>query len=168
MNESLRQQIAQLIRDAFSITPYPGDNQISGDDPFDGLSVQEAFRGKHWRDVSLELLLNHHDKLPFMSDEAYRFYLPAYLLGILFHFEELDGYSFPHQLFRTLAPPGIGTDAFLRKVNIFAPQEMEAIYQFLNIYTELFPDESWSYIPDEGAKLTEATNFWEYVRQRFR
>jgi hypothetical protein len=161
MDEDLRQRVAQKIIDAFSATPYPGDNNIGGDDPFDGVSVEEAFRGKHWRNISLKLLLLHHDKLPFFSPQGFRFYLPAYLLGVLFHFEDLDGYFVPSRIINVLTPPHQYPHMFLGTAKQFSTQEKDAIHSFLYHFKALFPDESWSYLPSEGQNLDEAIEFWE-------
>jgi len=163
MDENLRQTVAQNIMVAFSDTPYPGDNNIGGDDPFDGVIVAEAFRGKHWRDITLELLLSHHDKLPFLSKHGYHFYLPAYLLGVLFHFEELDMYGTSSQLISTLVPPSEYGGWFLERLKLFTPQQRSAIYNFLHNYKALFPEESWSYDSDEETNLVNGIEFWKNV-----
>lgn len=82
-----REQLKSKIREAFAATEYPGDwclrGSNEGDEPF---RVEEEFRGKtDWRSIAPEFL----DRAPsglgsalsFLSEEAFRFYLPAYLLA---------------------------------------------------------------------------------------
>jgi hypothetical protein len=163
MDETLRDKIAQEIRAAFSSTPYSGDDNIGGDDPFDGVLVEQDFKGKHWRDITLEILLKHHNKLPFLSPQGYRYYLPAYLLGVLYHFEDVDLDVLPSKLIRTLSP-NHHQARFLEVTKQFTVEESAAIYSFLSHYKELFPEESWSYLDNEGQELDEAIEYWKYAQ----
>ncbi|MDD2806419.1 MAG: hypothetical protein PHV33_12770 [Elusimicrobiales bacterium] len=83
MTDLLKSKIAQ----AFSDVEYPGDwclkGSMEGDEPY---RVEKEFKGKtDWRVLDPEFL----DRAPgglgsalsFFSDEAFRFYLPAYLLA---------------------------------------------------------------------------------------
>jgi hypothetical protein len=162
MNDSLRDKIAQQIRESFSSTPYPGDHNIAGDDPFDGVLVEEAFRGKHWHDITLELLLKHHSKLPFVSPAAYRFYLPAYILGVLYHFEDLDLMDAPYLLLTTLTPSyPTSLPRFLEVAKHFTPEERAAIHSFLSNCKELFPEERWGYLFNQEEELNAAIEYWK-------
>jgi hypothetical protein len=42
-----------------------------------------VFRGRHWGDVRLVDLARYSATLSFLTPEAYRFYLPAYLLAVI-------------------------------------------------------------------------------------
>ena len=84
-----RADLEEQIRTAFSTVPPPPvwclSNSREGDEP---LQVEEAFRDKRdWRALSPEFLDSAPDglasALSFFSDEALRFYLPAYLLADL-------------------------------------------------------------------------------------
>lgn len=77
------------IRKAFSRVRYPGDDQLrgvgEGDEPF---CVERDFRGKReWQTLSPQFLDQSPDGLAsalrFLSNEAFRFYLPAYLIADL-------------------------------------------------------------------------------------
>jgi hypothetical protein len=83
--------VKALIEDAFASGVYPGDwcltNSREGTEP---RLLEEDFRGKtDWRTVDPAFLDQAPDgfgtALNFFSDEAFRFYLPAYLLA------DLDG-----------------------------------------------------------------------------
>lgn len=93
---SLPNEANPLVREihrAFANVKYPGDGAIVYDNSGRHLEcnqVAEAFRGKHWSEVTPEILLYHNQAHFFFSPEAYRFYLPAYLIGIVAHYNEID------------------------------------------------------------------------------
>jgi len=94
-NEAVKSQ----IRDAFRRTRYPGDNWL----PYDEEGTANALRGKSWQDViDAELLFSIRDCVFFLSCEAFRYYLPGFLIAILDYHAELD--IFPEWLVRSLAP----------------------------------------------------------------
>lgn len=81
--------LSERIEAAFSEVEHPGDDQLVestiGDEP---AAVREAFRGEtDWRAVSPELLDGAPDgwasPLAFLSDDAFVFYLPAFLMADL-------------------------------------------------------------------------------------
>jgi catechol 2,3-dioxygenase-like lactoylglutathione lyase family enzyme len=92
-----RAALEEQIKTAFSTVPPPPvwclSNSQEGDEP---LQVEQAFRDKRdWRALSPEFLDSAPDglasALSFFSDEAFRFYLPAYLLADLGgHLHQVD------------------------------------------------------------------------------
>lgn len=81
--EALKDQ----IRSAFAAVQYPGDRQLrgsnEGDEPFE---VERDFLGRRdWRTLDAEFLDSApgglSSALSFFSHEAFRFYLPAYLIA---------------------------------------------------------------------------------------
>ena len=81
------EELKRQIREAFSGAKYPGDENLigssMGDEPF---RVQDAFLGKdRWQSLEPEFIDRAPDglgsALSFLSHEAFRFYLPAYLLA---------------------------------------------------------------------------------------
>jgi len=81
--------IKAMIRDAFASVTYPGDlclrGSSDGEEPY---LLEREFAGKtDWRTLDAAFLDNAPDgfatALSFFSDEAMRFYLPAYLLADL-------------------------------------------------------------------------------------
>jgi hypothetical protein len=45
--------------------------------------VEHDFRGKRWPEVDLDTLRYHYDSLPLLSPEAFRYYLPSFILGAI-------------------------------------------------------------------------------------
>lgn len=91
-DEAVVAQIAGAWHDA----EYPGDGNLSGDPRIccgEYGYVAEFFRGKHWRDVTLESLKEYEGPAnacyAFMSGAALRFYLPSLMLIAIE--EPLDG-----------------------------------------------------------------------------
>ena len=87
----LSESVKAQIREAFADVPYPGDgsliNSNEGDEPF---RVENDFRGERdWRALDPEFIDQSPgglaSALSFFSHEAFRFYLPAYLIA------DLDG-----------------------------------------------------------------------------
>jgi hypothetical protein len=84
-----RERVVGLIREAFSGIEYPGDwclrGSNEGEEPF---LLEQEFKGKaDWRTLDPAFLdqapAGFGTALSFFSDEAFRFYLPAYLIADL-------------------------------------------------------------------------------------
>jgi hypothetical protein len=126
------------VREAFDATPYPGNERLvvdqSGNDP-EGTAIASAFRGKEWEDVSVEMLRSHADALPLFTPAAFRYYLPAYMIGAIDHFYDL-GVALDGVLFN-LRPPeersGWEWDFFCARSQQFEETEREAIRSFLEL-----------------------------------
>jgi hypothetical protein len=82
-----KESIKDQIRTAFAIVEYPGDwclrGSNEGDEP---LRVERDFKGKsNWRSVDPTFIDQAPDGLAsamsFFSDEAFHFYLPAYMIA---------------------------------------------------------------------------------------
>jgi hypothetical protein len=100
------EELRHLIEDAFAETEYPGDHALVYDTSGYHLECNEiaaAFRGRHWRELSLDTLLYHHAALFFFTPEAYLYYLPAYLLASALLYHEAD--VIPGTLVFSLTPP---------------------------------------------------------------
>ena len=80
-----KEEVIEMIRQAFAATPYPGDAFLQGS--FDGSEPGEEvapFIGKSdWSKVESTLLDQRYSALSFFSEAAFRFFLPAYLIADL-------------------------------------------------------------------------------------
>jgi hypothetical protein len=81
------EKLKAQIRDAFAEVEYPGDRCLrgsnEGDEPF---LLEKEFKGKSdWRILDAGFIdqapSGFGSALSFFSDEAFRFYLPAYLIA---------------------------------------------------------------------------------------
>jgi hypothetical protein len=58
------------------------------------VEIQQAFAGKHWSELSQETLIRENYALAFLTPEAFRFYLPAYLSNVVREFDKSDALRF--------------------------------------------------------------------------
>ncbi len=85
MRELRDQEVLDAIVSAWADAEYPGDDRLAARPSCCGeyADVAEFFRGRHWRDVTLETLREYAGPAnachAFMSDEALRFYLPSFM-----------------------------------------------------------------------------------------
>lgn len=154
--------VRDQIRDAFRVAAYPGDSNIVYDLRYpDCREIAAAFKGKHWGDVPLELLLGSHESLSFFTDEAFRFYLPAYLLAAIERYEDAD--IIPLYVLFSLRPSRKGEEEarFLARMEGFSTVQREAIRSFLRFMAHAhaadFPSNDLT--RDEPSLLLE--QFWE-------
>ena len=75
--------VKSLIRQTFSTVEYPGDwclrGSNEGDEPYE---LEDQFKGKtDWQTLEASFLDQASGGLSFFSDEAFRFFLPAFLIA---------------------------------------------------------------------------------------
>lgn len=80
-----KDQLIELIREAFSGTDHPGDGFLLGSrEGGHSFEAVEPFRGfTKWSAVDAATLDQHYDALSFLSEGGFRFFLPAYLVADL-------------------------------------------------------------------------------------
>ncbi|MGB7520529.1 MAG: DUF6714 family protein, partial [Spirulinaceae cyanobacterium] len=104
--------ILEKIENNFGDSLYPGDDNIVYDNSgrcLECLDIEQAFQGKHWKDVPSETIIYQNSALTFFSVEAFRFYLPAYLCVAIEHYYPSD--VIPDYIVSNLTLP-IEVDAF--------------------------------------------------------
>lgn len=87
----------EIIEDAFSNVPYPGDNAIadfSAVEHLEANAVAKCLRGKRWQDFDLPSFekceVDRASMIFFLSPKAFHYYFPAFLLLVLEHYREVD------------------------------------------------------------------------------
>lgn len=143
--DQVAREIASEVEEAFATVPYPGDDRIVGSSThWESPDVLEAFRGKHWREVSLDVLFTYRMSLGQLTPEAFHFYLPACLLASLRYSEAVD--TLRENLFSWLTPPeeeGYRAGWFASRVSLFDAPQKAAIRRFVELYVETersYPD----------------------------
>lgn len=167
---SLRESVAQKIDDAFADVPYPGDDHICKKGS-DGAELTKALRGVHWRDLEIATIASHHVDMPLLTPEAFRFYLPAFMLALMSHYQHAG--TLPMSLLHNLMPPDSGslekfmdnaTDPskqgrvgdFLNRLIAFSPKEKAAIRLFVETYDKWCPK-----LRGEQRLMQKALDFWK-------
>ena len=137
-----RRELARVLKQidqAFSGAKYPGDDGIVTDNSRSNLECAEvatAFRGRHWSEIPLETLAYENQALFFFTPEAYRFYLPAYLKGMVSHYDELDA-AVAATLFSLTRPPYLKDRRdYLQRIEIFTVPQRKAIISSLQWLNE--------------------------------
>jgi hypothetical protein len=151
---ALRARLTQQIESGFSDIEYPGDSALFGFD------MTQKFIGKHWKNVPIEMLKNE-DRFLHLSAKALHFYLPAYLIGIINHPEEMD--ALVDDMLHFLSPsskPHVEAKT-ISYLPDFDPKQSAAILAFLEAYEELFPEGNWKYYPPTREALERAIVYWE-------
>jgi hypothetical protein len=144
----LQESMAQQIKQAFADTPYPGDDQIVKPES-DNQELMRAFRGRDWRALPVATLGYYYVDLPHLTPEAFRYYLPAFMIAVLLHYQNVG--TLPVSLMHSLTPPDPDslekymdkhTDPlkltkvadFLNRASAFNAKEKTAIRTFLGLY----------------------------------
>jgi len=130
-------EIKKMIQEAFSGVEYPGDNDLVDDvkGDIERAEIRKDFVGKHWRDIPNEMFDRRFDSLPFLTIQAYRFYLPAYVFYSLDNIDEPD--LTLDYLIYSLIPPSKEdkalTKVFNTRISSFNLQQKQALQSFLRI-----------------------------------
>ena len=107
-------------------------------------AVREYFRGRRWNDCSLD---DHdtfdHSSLWFFSPAGYAYYLPAFMIASLNHFDNAG--LIPNTLVSTLcAPAGHKVDSnYTARMQEFTQIELSVILQYLEYCESAFPHSNW-------------------------
>lgn len=101
MNYSIQEKIRKQIEKAFHDDEYPQKEELSRFKYYQGITclesqyVDEFLYRLDWRDLTLDSLVNSYKGdftalHNFLTDQAFRYYLPAFLVIILESYEESD------------------------------------------------------------------------------
>ena len=151
--------VEENIRQAFKDSPYPGDSNlvnIQGSCDLEGQDIFDSFVGKHWEEVSLDTLEFHHEALCFFKPEAYRFYLPAYLLATAKSYYQAG--NIPNSVVYGLNVSSMLDDerkTFMATISGFSDRQKKAILSFLRFLQQKY---SANYPGNQLDRIIE--NFW--------
>ena len=144
MDDPAEVVVANKIRAAFADVMYPGDENIVRAEEVchpEWNEVEQAFKGKHWGQLRVDFLHYHYDALYVFTPEAYRYYLPAYMLNSILYNEESD--IVPATVIYSLTPreDPKDLDDFNDRIGGFTPLQREAVKSFLAYLRMSYPDE---------------------------
>ena len=156
------QEMVRLVYASFENVPYPGDDNI-------GVHDIEELAGTYWQNLTLEQILHHRDEIGSLTPNAFRYYLPAFLLALLQSADKLD--SFPETFIPYLIPPrSISHDKHINKERIFigldalSADQKKAVGLCLEMIDETYHRDEWSTIEHYRTEFTPAVEYWsQYV-----
>lgn len=139
-----KEELASIIEEAFADIQYPGDeNLVLAHDPNDQeyLDAHEFFYKKHWRELAHggQKLPIGWGGLPFLTPQAWRFYLPAYMLVALTEtsiFHEVKDMTLAN-----LNPPLAASlqSYFQERVVGLSPTQIQAVANFIVYICQKLP-----------------------------
>lgn len=156
--ENLKQIAIDKIKEAFADTPPPTDWKI-GYDWWEGEenNMETKYKGKHWLNLPFDLLFRYREKLPFMTQQGFRYYLPAYMLSLLVFEHKMD--TMVYFILDQLIPPTLRCrnswtilsktysyterdDRYFEyyRAYHFTKGEAEAIFSFLEAFKPIYLD----------------------------
>jgi len=166
--------VLREVIDSFSDVAYPGDDRIvegfSGED-LERQRIAEQFRGHRWAGMPLEVLIENTGALAFFTPEAFRYYLPAYILVALSLYE--DANTIPSDLVSALTLPTEHDTALVREVLARVPgsavealEEADALAQFYRsgAAERRFADRVTGLSPAQATSIRKAL---EYLRDAY-
>ena len=157
------EEVVCEVENAFADVPYPGDDSIVERMDWEGIGIREDFIGKHWRDVVDPDFLSAHRLFVFFSVEGVRFYLPAYLIGLIRYPEA--GIEWADGMLSVLYPPDRWGNGWLQRwdnqMSILSPAQKHSVRLVLEYMLETQPDFWWHIdeVPGHALKLAIA-NYW--------
>lgn len=153
----LRRDMAREVEEAFADVPYPGDDKlITEPDVYPGIFVLPTFRGKHWREITPAMVRQHEFELSCLSPEAFRFYLPCFLIPIL-----LDDPALDHLWLCTFCnlAPGYRQPHFLNElVNLLDARQKAVILRYVELYVR-------TEVSSPDPRNQEALAFWRRITE---
>jgi hypothetical protein len=118
---------------AFSSAPWPPPHRIiQNRRDIESQEIASILKANHWRDLPFDTVFQLRDSLPFLSPEAFRFYLPAYMITAIRHYEDAD--TLPEYVVYQLASPADNTTEkhwFLQNAIGLTIEQRRAVVSFL-------------------------------------
>ncbi len=144
--------LIEKIKEAFQSVEYPGDtNLIAHPEYQEPYEMLQAFKGKRWQEVDVELGLYWRMNMSSFTTEAFQYYLPGFMIAALDE-ESIDMDVF---LVATLKPPTDPSmrERFLDRISLLTAAQRSVVYEFL----KGFYDDNPHYSIDQDDKTL---SFW--------
>lgn len=85
-----RDSLLHEIKAAFADVEYPGDDNLFDSIDFADEDMGKCFTALHWKDLTVDFVLEHETAPSFFSHEGFRYYLPGYLMLGLRHYHDMS------------------------------------------------------------------------------
>jgi hypothetical protein len=153
------EEVKTKIKSAFINVQFPGDEYLLHPDSQDESEIEE-FTGKNWakwQDIPPETIDYNNGGLCFLSPLAVRFFLPAYLMYSLDHFESNTLLFTIYSLIKSDEPRL--EKFFLSRINELSLEQRSAITLFLKYIKEQY--DQMQCFPNEAEEALQS--YWDKV-----
>jgi hypothetical protein len=108
-------------------------------------AARELDKDRRWQDVPDHLIETHSDTLCFVDPKGFRYYLPAYMVWALRHFQTSDSFSVNHVIYSLTIREGFYTkkklndemrEWNLERFRLFTDDQARAICCFLRFMAD--------------------------------
>jgi len=140
-------ELMQRIKSAFADVPVPSEDSIVCHECEECFALREDVRGRMPDELSDSWVEQSFDQLPFFSDDAKRFYFPAFLRVAALK---------PDSLVTQFALYSLSDGFRMQPTGGYSPQQKQAIRDFLG-YIETRIDES------DQEYVTKAKALWQTI-----
>jgi hypothetical protein len=138
----------KTIQQAFAQNVYPGNNDLlrSQCGHPEEIELLTTFTDKNWQEISLKNLEDCDYYLAFFSKNALHYYLPAFMIITLKHYDNPKAEKIVTSTISTLIPSmrkhnlGIRERWIERTVKGLTQEQMEAITLFLETIVDVYDD----------------------------
>ncbi len=156
-----KDELIALIEQAFANTVYPGDDKlINANHCGECAEIAEVFQGKRWASLTDVKFLRHYvAALSLLYPEAFRYYLPAYMIAALTDPATADVIldSVEYDLMPRPTEDAVAQDWFFSRARGFSPAQKRAIKAYLEFPV---PNDSLEYDPKRKQELQRTLDFW--------
>jgi len=147
------QQLITELKALFPLAPLPEKIVNYEGGGFEPPLVKAFFQGRIWTDVTLETLRQYASDsgacLNFMSHEAFRYFLPAFLFMMLDDYDRVSGMTiYSSTLFQLNPDDGVFTREWHEERFSFTPAQKQLIAEIL-YHEHILHDEQMNYLAEE-------------------
>lgn len=153
-------KLEQKIQECFSSSKYPGDDQIVPIKPcldLERQEIKETFQNKRWEEINYNYLEKNYDGdksacLNFMTYEAFRYYLPSYMLICIQSYEECD--VLYEALFSMLTKKTPQDELFIERLECFDDTTKKVIAEFIWSMHKVYSSKHDPFTIEKGAFIS--------------
>lgn len=136
VSEKRLAELKQKIIRAFDNVSYPKESFVALYDHDEQRGIREAFANKDWQTIEPKILEEFYDTVPLFSPEAFRYFLPAYLIYSLDNFSADDKTTAEFTIY-ALSPTKNDLRESLEYWQVrfedFTFEQLDCIYDFLDL-----------------------------------
>ena len=136
MIDDVRNSVMRAIEMAFADNPYPADKGLLHPQCMDDEDIRDFYGRTTWLNIPGEVIDRNNASLCFFSPEAYRFYLPAYLIWALRNFDSSDSFTVDSTIYSLTPGEGDLRRFSLSKFALLDVDQRRAVLDFLKYLAE--------------------------------